>query len=149
MLVDVWNHLSPSYWFSLRCHAHNYIFSPVSCLLTSLFSLYFRGCWCQRITLYPKFRTLKWLTLCRAVILALLSIRVKVRMGRRILKHSSASSPPPSWIHSRMKRVAAAACSSAPPAGNRKSLFSHDWLPAALRFFFVFSQRSHVSKQKK
>ncbi|TNN61818.1 hypothetical protein EYF80_027935 [Liparis tanakae] len=40
-------------------------------------------------------------------------------MGRSILKPSSASSPPPSWMQSRVKTVAAAACSSALPAGEK------------------------------
>lgn len=67
-------------------------------------------------------KTPRVLTLRRAAMLALLSMRSEVRTGRSILKPSSASSPPPSWIHSRAKTVAAAACSS-PLPGSGKILF--------------------------
>lgn len=64
------------------------------------------------------------LTLWRDAMLALLSMRSEVRTGRSILKPSSASSPPPSWIHSRANTVAAAACSSPLPGGGKITSFS-------------------------
>lgn len=92
--------------------------------------------------------TRRWLlTLWRAAMLALLSIRMAVRMGRSILKPSSDSSPPPSWIQSRAKTVAAAACSSAPPGGNRKIVFVCQWLQLLL---VVFQQQDlqHLREEK-
>lgn len=76
------------------------------------------------------------LTLWRAAMLALLSMRSEVRTGRSILTPSSASSPPPSWIHSRAKRVAAAACSSPLPGSDTHSSFS--WF---IRFYFLLRIR--------
>lgn len=68
--------------------------------------------------------------------LALLSMRSEVRTGRSILTPSSASSPPPSWIHSSAKRVAAAACSSPLPESDTHSSFS--WF---IQFYFLLGIR--------
>lgn len=79
--------------------------------------------------------------------LALLSIRMAVRMGRSILKPSSDSSPPPSWIQSRAKTVAAAACSSAPPGDNRKIVFVCQWLQLLLAVFQK-QELQHLREEK-
>lgn len=73
--------------------------------------------------------------------LALLSIRMEVKMGRSILKPSSASSPPPSWIQSRAKTVAADACSSPLPGGTTKLLIVYQQLQLMLTVFLILSEK--------
>lgn len=80
--------------------------------------------------------------------LALLSVRMEVKIGRSTLKPSSASSPPPSWIHSRVKTVAAAACSSPPPAHMKGTVNMELLQSSSVNIVTIYTKNKHFNHDK-